>query len=428
MIHFKLHSYLVASLFSGCCLWFAACSEDPGLPVEITDPIEVPSDDGKIVIEIPAGGLQIPRCKVLSITPILAGEETYEMQWSIGDSVISSQKELEFIALNPGQYSITLQATNSEQKKSTLNFTVTVKQEEKNYSPYITSIPEYKPAPGQFVNELPKYEEGDTQRAINQKVLEAIGYNTRGMITLGGYGGYVICGFDHTIVNVPGQYDLKILGNAFHANANPNPEAPEEGGSCEPGIVMVAYDRNKNGIADTDEWYELAGSEYTKETTLKNYQITYYRPDEYHEPVEAPEDEQSWNTDAEYIAWQDNRSMQGFMPKNIYHRQDYYPKWLEENELSFKGTLLPNNAKDESGEGKYWVLYAYPWGYADNGLNVDETSNFNIEWAVDAEGNPVHLPGIDFVKIYTGVNQYCGWLGETSTEVMGINDLHLLNN
>ena len=97
-------------------------------------------------------------------------------------------------------------------------------------------------------------------------------------------------------------------------------------------------------------------------------------------------------------------------------------------ELSFKGTLLPNNAKDESGEGKYWVLYAYPWGYADNGLNVDETSNFNIEWAVDAEGNPVHLPGIDFVKIYTGVNQYCGWLGETSTEVMGINDLHLLNN
>lgn len=428
MIHFKLHSYLVASLFSGCCLWFAACSEDPGLPVEITDPIEVPSDDGKIVIEIPAGGLQIPRCKVLSITPILAGEETYEMQWSIGDSVISSQKELEFIALNPGQYSITLQATNSEQKKSTLDFTVTVKQEEKNYSPYITSIPEYKPAPGQFVNELPKYEEGDTQRAINQKVLEAIGYNTRGMITLGGYGGYVICGFDHTIVNVPGQYDLKILGNAFHANANPNPEAPEEGGSCEPGIVMVAYDRNKNGIADTDEWYELAGSEYTKETTLKNYQITYYRPDEYHEPVEAPEVEQSWNTDAEYIAWQDNRSMQGFMPKNIYHRQDYYPKWLEENELSFKGTLLPNNAKDESGEGKYWVLYAYPWGYADNGLNVDETSNFNIEWAVDAEGNPVHLPGIDFVKIYTGVNQYCGWLGETSTEVMGINDLHLLNN
>lgn len=67
MTHFKLHSYLATSLFSGCCLWFAACSETSDPPVEITDPIEVPSDDGKIVIEIPAGGFQIPRCKVLSI-------------------------------------------------------------------------------------------------------------------------------------------------------------------------------------------------------------------------------------------------------------------------------------------------------------------------------------------------------------------------
>ena len=46
---------------------------------------------------------------------------------------------------------------------------------------------------------------------------------------------------------------------------------------------------------------------------------------------------------------------------------------------------------------------------------------------MDKQGNPVHLPGVDCIKIYTGVNQYCGWLGETSTEVMGINDLHLLN-
>ena len=409
MIHFKLHSYLVASLFSGCCLWFAACSETSDPPVEITDPIEVPSDDGKIVIEIPAGGFQIPRCKVLSIAPVLTGEETYEMQWSIGDSVISSQKELEFIALNPGQYSITLQATNSEQKKSTLDFTVTVKQEEKNYSPYITSIPEYKPAPGQFVNELPKYEEGDTQRAINQKVLEAIGYNTRGMITLGGYGGYVICGFDHTIVNVPGQYDLKILGNAFHANANPNPEAPEEGGSCEPGIVMVAYDRNKNGIADDDEWYELAGSEYGKDTETRNYEITYYRP-------------QPANGD---IRWTDNQGGEGFVYRNSYHQQDsYYPNWIKEDEITFRGTRLKDNAINEGGT---WVGYCYPWGYADNHPNRSEFSQFKIDWAVDQNGNHVELDKIDFVKIYTAVNQNVGWMGEISTEVMTVEDLHFEN-
>lgn len=54
------------------------------------------------------------------------------------------------------------------------------------------------------------------------------------MITLGGFGGYVVMGFDHTIMNVAGKRDFRVLGNAFYADANPNPNAPE-GGSCEPG-------------------------------------------------------------------------------------------------------------------------------------------------------------------------------------------------
>jgi hypothetical protein len=37
----------------------------------------------------------------------------------------------------------------------------------------------------------------------------------------------------------------------------------------------------------------------------------------------------------------------------------------------------------------------------------------------------VELAGIHFVKVYTGVNQYCGWLGETSTEIMGAEDFHI---
>ena len=53
---------------------------------------------------------------------------------------------------------------------------------------------------------------------------------------------------------------------------------------------------------------------------------------------------------------------------------------------------------------------------------------FDIGWAVDSKGQAVKLPGVDFIKIYTGVNQYCGWLGETSTEVGKIEDLHVLAN
>ena len=49
----------------------------------------------------------------------------------------------------------------------------------------------------------------------------------------------------------------------------------------------------------------------------------------------------------------------------------------------------------------------------------------DCEWAVDADGNPVHLPCIDFVRVYTGVSQSCGWLGETSTELSRAEDLHI---
>ena len=45
---------------------------------------------------------------------------------------------------------------------------------------------------------------------------------------------------------------------------------------------------------------------------------------------------------------------------------------------------------------------------------------------MDEQGNPVELPEINFIRVATGIFQYCGWLGETSTEVAGFQDLHLV--
>lgn len=84
------------------------------------------------------------------------------------------------------------------------------------------------------------------------------------------------------------------------------------------------------------------------------------------------------------------------------------------------------NAIDESGAGRYYVLYSYPWGYVDNHPNEEKDLNdFDISWAVDKKGNPVHLDGVDFIKVYSGINQFCGWIGETSTEVLRAQDLHI---
>lgn len=289
-------------------------------------------------------------------------------------------------------------------------------------SPYINKVYDFKPAPGQFVNDLPEYEQGDTQEDIIRKVEECILGDEKILISLGGYGGYVVFGFDHMVENKAGKYDFKIWGNAFYADANPNPDAPKEGGSCEPGIVMVSYDANGNNIPD-DPWYELAGSEYHKAQTVKKYKLTYYKPDANKTPT--PDNEYPFLNDTTYIKWKDNQGNSGYVSRNTFHSQSYYPLWLNNDSLVFEGTKLANNYVDESGVGNYYVQYAYRWGYADNHPNNKDRSNYDISWAIDDNGNPIELPGIHFVKVYTGVNQYCGWLGETSTEIMGAEDLHV---
>lgn len=297
-----------------------------------------------------------------------------------------------------------------------------------NATAYITKVLDFRPAVGQFTNTMPEYNDGDTQEDINKKVLETIGNNNKGMISLGGYGGYVTVGFDHTIENKKGLRDFRVLGNAFAA-ATGNTES----GSSEPGIIMVAYDKNKNGKPDDDEWYEIAGSASVNPMqeswlasveaagndirTIKNYEITYYRPAS--EPTTEEDKKQ-------YIRWEDNQGNSGYMTKNSFHNQPYFPQWIKEDKLTFKGTRLPQNGIDQSGQGNNYTLYKFLFGYADNATNLDNESAIDIDWAVDTNGNPANLPGVDFIKIYTGVNQENGWLGECSTEVTGIEDLHIL--
>lgn len=284
---------------------------------------------------------------------------------------------------------------------------------------WATKVYDYKPAPGQFVNTLPLYNDGEPKDSILMRVQKSLcGYYEvedgdsafvePGMITLGAYGGYVVFGFDHPLVNVEGEYDLYIRGNAFQANASSS-----AGGSSEPGIVMVSCDVNRNGVPD-DAWYELAGSEYHNPKTQHNYRIVYKKPKDLTKAVD--------------IAWESNDvdSLQnGVVSANAFHGQSYWPLWETEDSLVFEGAKLRCNAVDESGNGTYWVQHFFDWGYVDNRPNTDTIAcSFKLDWAVDAGGNPVKLPYIDFVKVYNAENQMCGWLGETSTEVAGAIDLH----
>lgn len=364
----------------------------------------------------------IYRMRTLRLHPEYSGDAyTWTMPDVFGrDSIVSTNRDLYFCAPSPGDYYVTLRiASATDPVEHTTH--IRVWEEDVAYSRYIDRVLEYCPAPGQFINELPKYEEGDTESDMCKKATESISGTNDVLISLGNYGGYVTFAFDHTVVNIPGEYDFKIYGNSFYAASNPNPDAQRPGGSAEPGIVMVAVDCNGNGQPD-DPWYELAGSEYYKPTTLKNYTLTYFRPDASHEPVR----ENETIIDSHYIAYEGSDARNGYVARNVYHLQDYWPLWSDASMLSFTGTLLPNNGVDESHQGNYYVLYCYDWGYADNHPNnIGNLSCFKIDWAVDAFGNPVHLNGVDFIRVYTGVNQQCGWLGETSTEISRAEDLHI---
>ena len=169
----------------------------------------------------------------------------------------------------------------------------------------------------------------------------------------------------------------------------------------------MSYDANGNGKPD-DEWYELAGSEYANPQTIHDYSVTYTRP----------------SNEKDDIPWQDNKGNEGYISKLSFHKQPYFPQWIEEYQLQFSGSRLPDNYVDESGNGMLYVLYAYPYGYADNHPNSSVDAQLDIAWAVKADGQPANLPGIHFVKVYNGMNQQCGWLGETSTEICGAEDLH----
>ncbi|MDR3184581.1 MAG: cell surface protein [Prevotellaceae bacterium] len=274
-------------------------------------------------------------------------------------------------------------------------------------SPDWDKVYEFLPAPGQFVNE---YYTATT-------MAEAVGYaegrlRQEAYVSLGGFGGYVVLGFDHSIDNDDG-YNFMVLGNSFE-------------GSSEPGVVWVMQDENGDRLPN-DTWYELRGSEYGKPETIQDYEVTYYRPSAPQMPV----------------AWTDNYGKAGTIDYLIaYHQQDYYyPLWVTTDTYTLRGTRLKDHTRQLSVTPQYWVNESFDGGYADNfskgagndrltnDINYDASVNanhFKISNAVRFDGQPADLQYIDFIKVQTGVNAKAGWLGENSTEVFGAKDYNLI--
>lgn len=271
---------------------------------------------------------------------------------------------------------------------------------------FATKLMEYRPAPGQHINTSPGL------RANAESILNGAAVSGM-MVSLGAWGGYIVLGFDHPVQNHPDNpygVDFTIFGNPFL-------------GSSEPGIVQVMKDENGNGQTD-DTWYELRGSDHFLSTTKTNYTLTYTNP----------------NAKAD-VPWTDSDGNSGVVVyMKAFHPQEHYPMatnfpGIDQVRYGFTGTKL----KSRSVAGSIWVNDEFDYGYVDNkpikrGVSMDIPDNpytldvvegcggdaFDISWAVNKEGMPIELDEIDFVRIYSGVSQNAGAIGEVSTDVCGV--------
>jgi hypothetical protein len=231
---------------------------------------------------------------------------------------------------------------------------------------------DYVPAPGQFLD----------FSSITSKD-EVI--NGGGMV--GAYGGYAIKGFDHSVANVEDAADVYLVGNAFAS-------------WCESGIVCVSQDDNGNGLPD-DTWYELAGSEAGNPGTVYRYAMTYFRP-------LAPRTNNLWI---------DNIGGTGSVDINGFHLQPYYyPMFIEGDYYTLTGTRLPLL---NGMQGTLEVAPCFDWGYADalSSNPARPADRFWIEDAIQADGSPVQLQYIDFIRWHTAIVGKGAAVGEYSTEV-----------
>ena len=334
----------------------------------------------------------------------------------------------------------------------------------------------YLPAAGQFMNEGANGSGwGGPFTATGSQKLKGLveGYVTTG-VSLGAFGGYVVLDFGVPAKDEDGNVtggiyndpdnaygvDFILYGNAM-------------GTWAEPGCVQVSL--------DGENWYDLAGSlHYRPETTDKGYAIWNYSTTYTH--PEAAESEESGKNGVAvpYASTYKTRptsteaTESGTVAINAWHKHSYFPLYnnyfvaLNGRTAPLDGLLTPiSDTLNLSSFGSYAVKTDasaakltlkgvklvvpkttsggnstapddFLFGYADchpNGLRstlqlnpytTGRTSNttsngdpMDISWAVEKDGTPKYLDAIRYVRVYTGVQQMNGIMGESSTEVLG---------
>lgn len=289
-------------------------------------------------------------------------------------------------------------------------------------SPFATTVVEFEPAPGQWVND-PLYNSpacalgapsgGDP----NEPGIESL-------VSLGGFGGYIILAFDHTVMDDPANpfgLDAIVFGNALWVTGNPNRKWAE----C--GVIEISRDTNGNGQAD-DPWYLIPGSHINAPGYPASFVVATWDDDLDDDtwPPRWPPADEEWIPPGQTGTW----TTAGFrLPPSIFDvmvlQNPLGPGVTSEGVYGY-ADLSPAFALPAEADSV--EFFTRP----DNPFRVGLTPGcgggdaFDIAWAVDpATWQPAGLDGFDFIRITTAVDFVLAMppLGELSTEVDAITDV-----
>jgi hypothetical protein len=255
-------------------------------------------------------------------------------------------------------------------------------------SAYISNVFEYIYAPGQHALIA---KSSDISNFIGEPMSD------KGWLYLGGFGGFVVAGFDHNVINGNGV-DFEVYALA--------------GASPEPAVVYVMEDTNNDGKPN-EIWYELKGNQF--ENSKRDYWLRYYKA----------------SSASSNIRWKDAEGNQGeLIAYNNTSATWWWPSSSSDS-ITLYGTRLPDSYENHPvNEVNHWTVSTdlFKLGYAENLYGTDYDSErganqLDITNAIDEQGKSVNLSSIRFIKIQTGVFQQAGWLNEVSSEVRGAKDL-----
>ncbi|MFH1746488.1 MAG: hypothetical protein ABIG44_05520 [Planctomycetota bacterium] len=298
-------------------------------------------------------------------------------------------------------------------------------------SPFATTVIDFTPAPGQFVNDN-LY--NDPAIALGRPY--GGGFTDSGMsslVSLGGFGGSITLGFDHTVLDDPANpfgLDAIVYGNAIWVGANPNRRWAE----C--GHIEISQDVNSNSLAD-DPWYLIPGSHIGQIGMPADQLEIQVWDDNIADPTWPPEDEYwippgnsgTWSTSAFRLPPEvfetvivENPNGPDATEEGIFGYADYTPTLklgdLDGDNIVDDPDMLPEE------------FYPRP----DDPLAVGLTLTcgggdaFDIAWAIDPiTAEPANLAGFDFIRITTAVNLVILMppppLNELSTEIDAVVDV-----